>query len=52
MRIWSQAGPIARAAEAAKIGENPGFARKLAYARDKALLDDYLDQVLAHLPAP
>ena len=34
----------ARAADAAKIGEGPEFARKLAYARDKALLDAYLDQ--------
>jgi peptidyl-prolyl cis-trans isomerase C len=33
----------ARAAEAAKVGDNKDFARKLAYARDKALLDDYLD---------
>ncbi len=34
----------AKAAEAAKVGEGPEFARKLAYARDKALLDAYLDQ--------
>jgi peptidyl-prolyl cis-trans isomerase C len=34
----------ARAAEAAKIGDGADFARKLAYARDKALLDEYLDQ--------
>jgi peptidyl-prolyl cis-trans isomerase C len=34
----------ARAAESAKVGEGPEFARKLAYARDKALLDAYLDQ--------
>jgi len=34
----------ARAAETAKIGEGAGFTRKLAYARDKALLDAYLDQ--------
>ena len=34
----------ARAAEGAKVGEGPEFARKLAYARDKALLDAYLDQ--------
>jgi peptidyl-prolyl cis-trans isomerase C len=34
----------AKAAEAAKIGESPDFARKMAYARDKALLDQYLDQ--------
>jgi peptidyl-prolyl cis-trans isomerase C len=34
----------ARAAEAAKVGEGADFARKVAYARDKALLDTYLDQ--------
>jgi peptidyl-prolyl cis-trans isomerase C len=34
----------ARAAEGAKVGEGAEFARKLAYARDKALLDAYLDQ--------
>lgn len=32
----------ARAAAAAKIGEGPEFARRLAYNRDKLLLDDYL----------
>jgi len=34
----------AKAAEAAKVGDNPDFARKLAYNRDKTLLDEYLDQ--------
>src|SRR3954469_3461355 len=34
----------AQAAAAAKVGDTPEFARKLAYARDKALLDDYLDR--------
>jgi peptidyl-prolyl cis-trans isomerase C len=34
----------ARAAQAAKVGEGEEFARKLAYARDKALLDQYLEQ--------
>jgi peptidyl-prolyl cis-trans isomerase C len=34
----------ARAAEAAKIGESPEFSRKLAYFRDKLLLDDYLER--------
>jgi peptidyl-prolyl cis-trans isomerase C len=34
----------ARAAEAAKVGDGADFARKVAYARDKALLDSYLDQ--------
>lgn len=32
----------ARAATAAKIGDGPDFARRLAYNRDKLLLDDYL----------
>jgi peptidyl-prolyl cis-trans isomerase C len=34
----------AKAAEAAKVGEKAGFARKLAYNRDKTLLDEYLEQ--------
>lgn len=34
----------AQAAEAAKIGEMPEFKRKLAYFRDKLLLDEYLDR--------
>jgi peptidyl-prolyl cis-trans isomerase C len=34
----------ARAAEAAKVGDGADFARKMAYARDKALLDEYLDR--------
>ena len=34
----------AKAAEAAKVGDDPEFARKLAYNRDKTLLDQYLDQ--------
>ncbi len=34
----------ARAAEAAKVGSGAEFARKLAYNRDKTLLDAYLDQ--------
>ncbi|MCB8823096.1 peptidylprolyl isomerase [Microvirga rosea] len=34
----------AKAAEAAKVSDNPDFARKLAYTRDKTLLDEYLDQ--------
>jgi peptidyl-prolyl cis-trans isomerase C len=33
----------ARAAETAKVGESADFQRKLAYARNKALLDEYLD---------
>lgn len=32
----------ARAAKAAKIGDSPEFAKRLAYSRDKLLLDDYL----------
>jgi len=34
----------ARAAENAKVGEGAEFSRRLAYARDKALLDAYLEQ--------
>ena len=34
----------AQAAEAAKVGDSPDFKRKLAYFRDKLLLDDYLEQ--------
>ncbi|GJD93797.1 peptidylprolyl isomerase [Methylobacterium iners] len=34
----------AQAAEAAKIGENPDFRRKLAYFKDKLLLDEYLER--------
>lgn len=34
----------AKAAEAAKVGDTPEFARKLAYNRDKTLLDEYLEQ--------
>lgn len=34
----------AKAAEAAKVGSGAEFARKLAYTRDKTLLDEYLDQ--------
>ncbi|BAU90120.1 cell-binding factor 2 [Methylorubrum populi] len=34
----------AQAAEAAKIGDSSEFKRKLAYFRDKLLLDDYLER--------
>lgn len=34
----------AQAADAAKVGESPEFKRKLAYFRDKLLLDDFLEQ--------
>ncbi|MCJ2034141.1 peptidylprolyl isomerase [Methylobacterium sp. J-068] len=34
----------AQAAEAAKIGDSPDFQRKLAYFRDKLLLDEYLER--------
>jgi len=34
----------AQAAEAAKVGDAPEFKRKLAYFRDKLLLDDYLER--------
>jgi peptidyl-prolyl cis-trans isomerase C len=34
----------AKAAEAAKVGDDANFARKMAYSRDKTLLDAYLEQ--------
>jgi peptidyl-prolyl cis-trans isomerase C len=34
----------AKAAEAAKVGDGADFARRMAYAREKALLDQYLEQ--------
>ncbi|MGO4706965.1 peptidylprolyl isomerase [Microvirga sp. 2MCAF38] len=34
----------AKAAAAAKVGDTPDFARKLAYNQDKTLLDEYLSQ--------
>ena len=34
----------AQAAEKAKIADNPDFVRKLAYFRDKLLLDEYLER--------
>jgi len=34
----------AQAADAAKVGDSPEFKRKLAYFRDKLLLDDYLER--------
>jgi peptidyl-prolyl cis-trans isomerase C len=34
----------AQAAEAAKIGDSPDFQRKLAYFKDKLLLDEYLER--------
>jgi peptidyl-prolyl cis-trans isomerase C len=42
----------ARAAEAAKVGESPEFARKLAYFRDKLLLDDYLEREVKKAVTP
>jgi len=42
----------AKAAEAAKIGEGPDFARKLAYFRDKLLLDEYLDREVKKAVTP
>jgi peptidyl-prolyl cis-trans isomerase C len=42
----------ARAAEEAKIGESADFRRKLAYARDKALLDEYLDREVKKAVTP
>ncbi len=34
----------AQAADAAKLGDTPEFKRKLAYMRDKLLVDEYLEQ--------
>ncbi len=34
----------AQAADAAKVGDTPDFKRKLAYFRDKLLLDEYLER--------
>jgi len=34
----------AKAAEAAKVGEGPEFARRVAYMRDKLMLDEYLER--------
>jgi peptidyl-prolyl cis-trans isomerase C len=42
----------AKAAETAKIGEGPEFARKLAYFRDKLLLDEYLDREVKKTVTP
>lgn len=42
----------AKAAEEAKIGESADFRRKLAYARDKALLDEYLDREVGKAVTP
>ena len=42
----------AKAAEAAKVGEGPDFARKLAYFRDKLLLDEYLEREVKKAVTP
>ncbi len=42
----------ARAAEQAKVGEGPDFARKLAYFRDKLLLDEHLDREVKKIVTP
>lgn len=42
----------AKAAEAAKIGEAPDFARKLSYFRDKLLLDEYLEREVKKAVTP
>lgn len=42
----------AKAAEAAKVGGSAEFARKLAYNRDKTLLDEYLDQTAKKAVTP
>jgi peptidyl-prolyl cis-trans isomerase C len=42
----------AKAAEAAKVGEGPDFTRKLAYFRDKLLLDEYLEREVKKAVTP
>jgi peptidyl-prolyl cis-trans isomerase C len=42
----------AAAAEAAKVGEGPEFARKLAYFRSKLLLDEYLEREVRKAVTP
>jgi peptidyl-prolyl cis-trans isomerase C len=42
----------AQAAETAKVGESADFQRKLAYARSKALLDEYLDREVKKAVTP
>src|SRR5215213_4624928 len=42
----------ARAADAAKIADAPEFARKLAYFRDKLLLDEYLEREVKKAATP
>jgi peptidyl-prolyl cis-trans isomerase C len=42
----------AKAAEAAKVGESPEFARKLGYFRDKLLLDEYLEREVKKAVTP
>ena len=42
----------ARAAQGAKVGESPDFARKLAYFRDKLLLDEYLEREVKKAVTP
>jgi peptidyl-prolyl cis-trans isomerase C len=42
----------AKAAAAAKVGDSPEFTRKLAYFRDKLLLDEYLDREVKKAVTP
>jgi peptidyl-prolyl cis-trans isomerase C len=42
----------AKAAAAAKVGDGPDFARKLAYFRDKLLLDEYLEREVKKAVTP
>ncbi len=42
----------AKAAEAAKVGEDPEFARKLGYFRDKLLLDEHLENEVKKAVTP
>ena len=42
----------AKAAEAAKVGEGPEFARRVAYVRDKLMLDEYLEREVKKAVTP
>jgi peptidyl-prolyl cis-trans isomerase C len=42
----------ARAAEAAKVGEGPEFARRVAYVRDKLMLDEFLEREVKKAVTP
>lgn len=42
----------AKAAEAAKLGDSPEFQKRLAYLRDKLLVDEYLDRETKKATSP